>query len=156
RARALLYAQRIVARDPKGSFGLWHRAYAEAILGLHKDALADIAEARARGKAAGGPSPPAWADLIEACARCDVVRLSAFEAPLDRVSIVLGLLALEPTSLTELGLIAGKDLMARDPGCFRAHDAMCRLGELVHNLDQPTEIGPDIFARAIPQGLGAQ
>ncbi len=57
--------------------------------------------------------------------------------------------------LTELGLIAGNDVMALDPECYRAHDAMCRLGEHANNLDQPTEIGPDIFARTIPQRLGA-
>jgi tetratricopeptide (TPR) repeat protein len=156
KARALLYAQRMVARDPKGYLGLWHRAYAKALLGLHKDALADMAEARQRGKAAGDPFPPAWADLIEACARCDVVRMSSFEPPLAPLSSLLCLLALEPTTLTALGLIAGKDVMARDPECYRAHDAMCQLGELIHNLDEPTETGPSIFIQTIPERLKAQ
>ncbi len=53
KARALLYAQRMTVRDPKGSYGLWHRAYAESLLGLHKHALADIVQARANG-----PRPP--------------------------------------------------------------------------------------------------
>ena len=47
KARALLYAQRLIARDPKSSYALWHRAFAEALIGLHKAAQADFAEARA-------------------------------------------------------------------------------------------------------------
>ncbi len=34
RARALVYAQRLCAREPKSPFALWHRAYAEALSGL--------------------------------------------------------------------------------------------------------------------------
>ena len=47
KARALLYAQRLMMRDPNSSNALWHRAYAEALIGLHKPAQADFAEARA-------------------------------------------------------------------------------------------------------------
>ena len=155
KARALVYAQRMVARDPKGYLGLWHRAYAEALLGLHKDALADIAEARERGKAAGDPFPPAWADLIEACARCDLVQMIVPEGPLAPLSALLRLLALEPSVLTDLGLLAGKEAMALDPECYRTYDAMCRLGELVNNIDPPTAIGPDVFIRTVPARLGA-
>jgi tetratricopeptide (TPR) repeat protein len=155
KARALLYAQRMVARDPGGTLGLWHRAYAESLLGLHKDALADIAAARERARAAGDPVPPAWAGLIEACARCDLVQMNAPEGPIAPLSALLRLLALEPTMLTDLGLLAGKDVLALDPECYRAHDAMCRLGELVNNVDQPTFVGPDVFARTIPLKLGA-
>src|SRR6202011_2878862 len=32
KARALLYAQRLVARDPKAPAGRWHRAYALALV----------------------------------------------------------------------------------------------------------------------------
>ncbi len=56
KARALLYAQRLIARDPKQPWGLWHRAFALALVGLHRDALADLDAAkklrRARGEAA--------------------------------------------------------------------------------------------------------
>ena len=138
KARALLYAQRMVARDPKGYLGLWHRAFAESLLGLHKDALADIAEARERGKAAGDPFPPAWAGLIEACARCDLVRMDVPQGPMAPLSALLRLLALEPTVLMDLGLLAGKDVLALDPECYRAYDAMCRLGEAANNIDQPS------------------
>jgi tetratricopeptide (TPR) repeat protein len=155
KARALLYAQRMVVRDPKGHLGLWHRAYAESLLGLHKEALADIAEARQRATAAGDRFFPVWADLIEACARCDIVRMNVPKGPLAPLSALLGLLALEPTVLADLGLLAGKDVLARDPECYRAHDAMCRLGELLNDIEPPTSLGPDVFGRTIPLRLAA-
>ncbi len=82
KARALLYAQRMVAHDPKGYSGLWHRTFAEALVGLPTEALADIAEARKRGKAAGDHVPPAWADRVEAYVRCDFMRMTIPEGPL--------------------------------------------------------------------------
>ncbi len=154
KARALLYAQRMVARDPKGSRGLWNRAFAEAIIGLHKEALADIALARERSKAAGDHFPPAWVEPIEAYVRRDFLRMTVPEGPLAPFTALLPLLALEPTTLTELGSIALKDLMALDPECYRAHEAMCRLGEHIQNLDQPTENAPSIFIQTVPRRLG--
>ena len=58
KARALLYAQRMVAREPKGTFGLWHRAYARSLIGLHANALADIAEARGADRPAASQNRP--------------------------------------------------------------------------------------------------
>ncbi len=65
KARALLYAQRLVARDPRDPRGLWLRAYAEALVGLHRRALADLDAAKER---AADVKPPGWLDVIEACA----------------------------------------------------------------------------------------
>ncbi len=155
KARALLYAQRMVVRDPKGHYGLWHRGFAESLLGLHKDALTDIAEARQRARAVGDLFSPVWAGLIEACARCDLMGMNVPEGPLAPLSALLRLLALEPTVLVDLSMLAGKDVMALDPECYRAYDAMCRLGELLNNLEQPTSVGPAVFARTIPVKLGA-
>ena len=77
KARALLYARRLVARDPKAAWGYWHRANARALAGLHKDALADLAEAQTRARAADNTPTPDWVELIDACARCDARRLEA-------------------------------------------------------------------------------
>ncbi len=46
KARALLYAQRLVRLDHASASALWHRAYAEALVGLHTAALADLKAAR--------------------------------------------------------------------------------------------------------------
>ena len=53
KARGLLYAQRLIAQDPGSPWGLWHRAYIEALTGLHKRALDDLAEARKLAQPAG-------------------------------------------------------------------------------------------------------
>ena len=45
KARALVYAQRMAAKDPESPLGWWHRAYALALTGLHAAALDDLARA---------------------------------------------------------------------------------------------------------------
>jgi hypothetical protein len=45
RARSLLYAQRLVAMQPRSPWGLWHRAYAHALAGSHAAALDDLRQA---------------------------------------------------------------------------------------------------------------
>ena len=77
------------------------------------------------------------------------------DGPIAPLSALLRLLALEPTVLADLGLLAGKDVQALDPECYRAYDAMCRLGELLNNIEPPTSMGPAVFARTIPVKLGA-
>ncbi len=57
KGRSLLYAQRLVARNPDRAWGLWNRAFALALFGRHRDALADLDEAKKKsgikGEAAG-------------------------------------------------------------------------------------------------------
>ena len=53
KARALLYAQRMVARDEHSAQARWHRPYALAVIGLHKDALDNLDAAEKEAKAAG-------------------------------------------------------------------------------------------------------
>src|SRR5205085_11727486 len=71
KARALLYAERMVARAPASPAAHWHRAYARALAGFPAAALASLAEVdklRAAGKAA---DPPAWVEHADAFARRD-------------------------------------------------------------------------------------
>ena len=59
KARALLYAQRLAVRYPDTPWSLWHRGYAEALVGLHKAALKDLesaAKAAQAEKNGGGPA----------------------------------------------------------------------------------------------------
>ena len=79
KARALLYAQRLVARGPDRPWGLWHRAFALALVGRHRDALADLESARKR--AASTKDDPPWLDVIDAFARCDTKRLEGRKGP---------------------------------------------------------------------------
>ncbi len=67
---------------------------------------------------------------------------------------MLRLLTLEPTELTDLSLLAARDVLTLEPECYRVHDAMCRFGG-VSNLHQATTAGPEIFARTLPDRLRA-
>jgi tetratricopeptide (TPR) repeat protein len=154
KARALLYAQRLVARDEKSVFGLWHRAYAEALIGIHNYALADIAEARALAKAAGDPKSPVWAALIDAYASQDITRMNVEKGPTAPLASLLRLMVLEYPLMTDLTLLAAKDVLAFEPTCYRAHDVMCQVGGLT-NLQETTEIGPAVLARTLAEKLRA-
>ena len=151
KARALLYARRLVARDPKGSHGLWHRAYAEALIGRHKEAQADITSARERAKAESRPNP-AWADLIEAYAGYDITRMNVNPGPLSSLAALLRLMVVEYPVLQDLTLLAAREVLALAPDCYRAHDAMCHVGG-ISNLHQATTAGPEILARTLPEKL---
>ena len=151
KAGALLYAQRLVARDPKGAFALWHRAFAEALIGLHKDAEADIALARERAKAENKPNP-AWAELLDAYASYDIVRMTVEQGPLSPLAALLRLMAVEYPVMEDLTLLAARDVLALAPECYRAHDAMCRVGG-VSNSHQATTAGPKILASTLRQKL---
>ena len=82
KARALLYAQRMVVRGEHSAQARWHRAYARSLVGLHKAALEDLDAAEKEAKAAAAASdrsPPAWTPLLRAYRHYDLDRLSARE-----------------------------------------------------------------------------
>jgi len=154
KARSLLYGQRLAARDPKGPWGLWHRAYAEALAGMHRQALADLSEARSRADAGGGPQPPDWVGLIEAYARDEPERLGDASGPHAGLAALLRMSAVEHPLTTGQTLRAAQAVVGRYPDCFRAVDTMCRVGG-VSNLHVATEIGPQALARSLPEWLRA-
>jgi tetratricopeptide (TPR) repeat protein len=154
KARAFLYAQRLIAHDPKSPWGLWHRAYIEALAGLHQRALDDLNEARnlARGKDA--PKAPAWADTLAAYCRFDLVGLKKIAGPQAKFAGFLRLLALEYPHHSDVALRAAKEVLATAPGCFRAHDVMYRVGG-VSNLHIATMYAPQVLTQAVPARIRA-
>ena len=75
KARAFLYAQRLIADDPRSPWGLWHRAYVEALAGLHSTALDDLNEARNLASGKGTPKPPPWVDTLATYCKFDLADL---------------------------------------------------------------------------------
>lgn len=80
KARALLYAERMVAKDSADPSAHFHRAYARALAGFPLPALASLREAEKLGQAARAkdgkdPASPSWAPIIEALCHCDGARL---------------------------------------------------------------------------------
>ena len=128
-ARALLYAQRIVARDEHSALGRWHRAYALALLGLHKDALDDLdaAEKEAKAAGAGAAAQPPWAPLLREYCRYDIDRLTADGAGTSQGQLA-GLLAYCSAELAhnpQVALAKAAELLPWMPQCYRLYHGLC-------------------------------
>ncbi len=155
KARALLYAQRLVARNPKAPLGLWYRAFARALVGLHAAALSDLAAADALAKAdKPGAARPDWADAIDAVCRFQTAALNVPDA--DRhaqLAALLRFLTVEHSVSNGTILDAAQDGVRRNPECFRLYDALCEYGG-VSVQHVATEDGPNTLTLALPTRLG--
>lgn len=155
KTRALLYAQRLVARRPDDPQGLWHRAYVEALLGLSALARADLDEASRRARASDqNMEAPAWVELLDAFLGGRLDRLKADRGPHVKLAALLRLMAVEFPAESVLALEAARDVVALDAECYRAHEALCRAGGLA-NLHAATAHGPEALAQLFPNALGA-
>jgi hypothetical protein len=128
KARALLYAQRWLVREPKSPLARQHRAYAFALVGMHGDALADLrAAARLAGDTSVKPEPPAWIPLIEHFCRYDFEDLNRLRADerLKPLASLLYFLAHEQEGSRNLTVKVGLSLLKEMPGCYRMHDTLC-------------------------------
>jgi tetratricopeptide (TPR) repeat protein len=167
KARALLYAQRMVAADPASPWALWHRAYARALAGMHGAALADIAEADrqhqatttglAGDQAARAPAAPTWVKLIEAYCRYDTAQLQAGphrDPENAELALLLWFLTVENSDSSTLKVQTALAVLRACPECFRVHDAMCDVGG-VSNLHRATTFGPSVLRESLPTRLPA-
>ncbi|HEV3339866.1 MAG TPA: hypothetical protein VG125_05900, partial [Pirellulales bacterium] len=135
-ARALLYAQRMVMKNPTSPEGLWHRAYAEALAGLPGAALGDLdkaqkLESRQDGEQAD-EDPPAWVAVIAAACRNDDDALAAYggDPQAGQLAALLRFLQLTWLRPSVLTMQAAESLLERQPNCLRAYHAMCDVCEV--------------------------
>jgi tetratricopeptide (TPR) repeat protein len=158
KARALLYSQRLVAADPKAVWGLWHRAYALALAGLHRAALADLAAAAqlAGAKPDVRVPSPAWVELVEALCRFDSATLAKppAEANLTQLARLLHFFSVEDPACPSLTIRTGRALLAANPECYRVHDSLAETGG-VSNQHEATLAGVELFSRAFPSRLAS-
>ena len=80
KARALLYAERLVVADHRSSLALAYRAYARALVGFHGAALEDLAATQINA-AARKAELPKWADLIADFCMFDSQAVKIFSDP---------------------------------------------------------------------------
>jgi tetratricopeptide (TPR) repeat protein len=151
KARGLLYSQRMAARDRVGPHGLWHRAFALALVGRHGDALADLEAAKPKAK--GAPAP-AWVEAVEAYARYDLKRLTGVKGPGEKLAALLRMFALERPTHSPVCLQAAMDVVGLEPACFRAYHTACTFPGL-SSRHVTTLRGPQALEQAFPGGLGA-
>ena len=155
KARALLYAQRSAARDPASPWGLWNRAFVLAMVGLPRDAQADLDEARKRADAlTSRPTPPDWVGVTEAYLARDAERLRLEDGPHRNLAALFRMMVFEYPTWTAVALRSAKEVVALEPECYRAHDLMCQIGG-VANLHVATELGPETLGRLLPEKLDA-
>ncbi len=124
KARSLLYAQRLVARDPRQPWGFWHRAFAEALAGLHTDALSDLVQAKAWTNVEKATVAPEWAGVIEAAAVCDLAALNAQRGRMAPLAALLRMAEIETEGAPSLSVRAAGEVLTVDRACVRAIDAM--------------------------------
>lgn len=163
KARALLYAERMANADGKGPWGLWHRAYARALVGRHGDALEDLDAAAKRAGAQGMPAKPDWVDLIAAFCRYDADKLAAVpeDAAQVRLARLLRFLAIDTqfssgnsraVGSQTLNLRAAALAYQVNPECYRVLDGTCQLAG-VSLLHLSTTVGPKTLAETLPAHL---
>ncbi len=118
-ARALLYAERLVARTDSSADSLYTKAWVLAVIGLHTPALESLDAAADVDEAA----PPEWAALVSAYCRGDDVLVTLGDGerwgPWARW---LRLLATQGTGATDEVLARAKSVLTATPDCFAAAD----------------------------------
>jgi len=130
-SRSLLYAQRLVARQPDSAFALWNRAYALAMSGMHQAALDDMKAAEllaAKAPTAPGNSRPEWVDLIDGLCRYSFEEL--FDAAKNgkqpqQLAWLCAYLTVEPgKDADDLRLSTGFEALKASPECLRVSNSM--------------------------------
>jgi tetratricopeptide (TPR) repeat protein len=151
KARALLYAQRWVVREPKSIPAWHHRAFAFALAGMHGDALADLQTA---AKLVDNSSPrmesPAWIPLIEHYCHYDFEDLNRLRADehLKPLASLLYFLAHEQEGSKNLTVKVGMGLIEDMPECYRILDTICHhTGPGVGNVT--TQLGSQHLAMTL-------
>jgi HEAT repeat protein/tetratricopeptide (TPR) repeat protein len=124
RARSLLYAQRLVAMQPKSPWGYWQRGYAHALLGAHAAALADLDQADQLAATAKTPAAPGWVADVRAYCRFDGGKLKGRPGQLAQL---LAFLAVEDLSTVGHAVTAAEALLGDNPECTRVFDGVCRI-----------------------------
>ncbi|MDB5312990.1 MAG: hypothetical protein JWO38_7192 [Gemmataceae bacterium] len=150
KARAVLYAQRLLARDPQSPVGLRARGYAAALVGLHKLAEDDFAAA---AKLAAAPPPPDWAEAADAYVHFDLSRLAAVRAKADTDLVrLLQYLAVEDPKTPVVTLNAGRAYLATNPECYRVHHALADTGG-VSSQHTTTRVGGEVLSENLSARL---
>lgn len=152
-ARGMLYAQRLVARSPKSAAALRTRAYAFALTGFHKAALADLAAAAVLP---ADPDAPAeeWVAAIDAYVHFDLDRLDAARknSPL---AALLGFLAVDEPFTPTATIRAGRSYLKDQPECYLVWNSLCGVQEL-GNLHAATAGCLRVFGREMPARVAEQ
>lgn len=150
KARALLYAERLVEKFP-GVNAHSTRGYVRALTGLHQPALEDFQAAdQLAAPAANADRKPAWAEPVEAFCRFDAARLAAAASagPERRLARYLQLLVAEATQTQAGKRQAALSVLEDDPANVRALDVLMEIAAPEQARELMTS-APQRFGRAL-------
>ncbi|HWE38622.1 MAG TPA: hypothetical protein VG406_18880 [Isosphaeraceae bacterium] len=150
-ARSLLYAQRLVARGSRPAAAARGRAFALALAGLHRAALAEL-DVAAKLPADRGSEP--MGELVAAFCRFDTQGLATLATgEFEGIGPLLRYLTIEdPTFGREQQLKLVMEALRAEPECLRLADALYDVGDLAE-LHRATAAAPRVLAMALPSRL---
>ncbi|WP_435005780.1 hypothetical protein P12x_003560 [Tundrisphaera lichenicola] len=156
-ARALLYAQRLMARQPRSPGSYWIRAYVGGVIGLHAEALDDLKQAGELIEALPAdrrPTPPSWVNLVDYLCKFDTRALLAAASDPARASLasIFAMMTVEQSSATSLALEVAQFAQRVNPDCLWVNDAACQIQKLGH-LQVATIEGLKLFDESVPRDL---
>lgn len=153
KARALLMAQRWVAREPRSAEALQFRAYAFALAGLHRFALDDLSAAKALPP--GARPAPDWVPLIDSYCRFDTkALLDTKPGPSRPLAMFLAVKTVEASWSPARAIELSREFLRDNPECYRVHDVVCAEGG-VSVLHEATVTPLAVYAREVPRRLQA-
>ena len=156
-SRSLLYAERLVNLDKKGPFSLRHRAYAQALAGLHWGALEDLKAALTQSsdeKPAADLTDTPWEPLIDKMCRYDFAALQQQPPPaeLRELGALVAYKVVENSTCENQTLVTGRDVLAITPESYLVCDSMCRYSG-VSNRHMTTVHGPVTMRETLAKRL---
>ena len=133
KARAILYAQRWLSRQPDCLPALWHRAYALTLAGDHAEALEDLQSAEKAWQATAEkerPSRPGWVALLNDCCRYDIDGLAAERNHPEhgQLAAAVHYHTVELAGNQRWALQTAATTLEKIPNCLRVHDGVAGFG----------------------------
>ena len=154
KARALLYAERLMRKSGSSGWALAHRAYARALVGLHAAAALDASAARRKQAEKSSAQPlPEWLPVIErTCAGKARPEVSLYREPERTLAFILWIQTAALGGGEELPK-STLPIFVEHPDCFRIIDAL--LGRRQMNLSRVvTPESINILAASLDHRLG--
>ncbi len=155
-ARALAYAERLIARQPTSPRGWWRRGYTWALLGRHHSALADLKKAGelAAAETERSAAQPVWLDLLEAYSRYDREKLLEERDDTKQLARLLQLQTVLYYGSSQSRLLAARRVLDAAPDCYLAINRLTDVPTL-GTRRSGAELGFETAARHLPDRLKA-
>ncbi len=152
KARALLYAERLVVMQPNSASGLWHRAFARAATGWHKKALEDLGAAGRQKRQE--ETRPTWVPAIEAFCRFQSKKLAslAIDSDTELISWLRFDAVRRNVGSQDLPSRTAVEVLRGNPENFAVRDNLSRISGV--GVSHVTTVeGPKVFNATMPKRL---